>query len=148
MRRFVSIPAVALVVGLLLDTAVSADFVEGTGTLGARGAGIARVAGDRRVDITGHGIGAVSVRNAEELSTSGRGIRMDLPGDVVFFGGWPGKVHASGEELTVTMAGGMIEFAARGTATVLLLGRGRYWINSEPGEWTLTGIAIDIEAHE
>ena len=148
MRRSISIAAAVLVLGLLVATAVSADYVEGTGTLRARGAGIARVAGDGHVDIRGHGVGTVWVRNAEELSASGRGVRMDLPGNVVFFGGWSGEVHAAGEELTVTMAGGLIEFAARGTGTVFLQGRGRYWLNGEPGEWTLTGITIDIEACE
>ena len=66
----------------------------------------------------------------------------------MFFGGWSGEIRASGQELTVTMAGGLIEFAARGTGTVNLQGRGRYRLSGEPGEWTLTGITIDIEAFE
>ena len=72
MRRSISITAAVLVLGLLVATAVSAGFVEGTGTLRAQGAGIARVAGDGHVDIRGHAVGTVWVRNAEELSASGR----------------------------------------------------------------------------
>jgi len=148
MKRFMSIGMVVLVLSLLLATAVSADYVEGTGTIRARGAGIARIVGDGRVDIRGHGVGTVWVRNAEELSASGRGVRMDLPGNVVFFGGWSGQIHAAGEELAVTMAGGLIEFAASGTGTVFLQGRGHYWLNGEPGDWSLTGITIDIAASQ
>ena len=59
MRRSMSIASVVLVLGLLTALVVSADFVEGTGTLRARGAGIARVAGDGHVDIRGHGVGTV-----------------------------------------------------------------------------------------
>lgn len=44
----------------------------------------------------------------------------------MFFGGWSGEIHASGEELTVTMASRLIEFAARGIGTVFLQGRGHY----------------------
>lgn len=72
MRRSMSIAAAFLVLGLLVATAVSADVVEGTGTLRARGAGIARVAGDGRVEIREHGVGTVWVRNAEELSALGQ----------------------------------------------------------------------------
>ena len=64
------------------------------------------------------------------------------------FGGWSGEIHASEEELTVTMAGGLIEFAARGIGPVFLKGRGHYWLNGGPGEWYITGIVIDIEECE
>ena len=145
MKRLTKIAAVALVLGLLAAIAVSALVIEGTGTLKARGAGIARVSGDGTMDIRGHGVGTVWVRNAETLSSSGRGVRMDLPRGIVFFGGWSGAIHASGEELTVTMAGRLIQFAATGTGTAFLQGRGSYWLNGEEGEWSLTGTTIQLE---
>ena len=46
------------------------------------------------------------------------------------------------------MAGGLIEFAARGIGPVFLKGRGHYWLNGGPGEWHITGIVIDIEECE
>jgi len=145
MRRFVKIAVLVLVLGLLASTVVSAETVEGTGTITARGAGVARVHGSGTVDIRGHGVGTVWVRNAETLKASGRGIRWDLPGGIVFFAGWSGHIYASGEELAVTMIGGLIELSASGTGTVLLKGRGNYWLNGEHGPWNPEGITLQLQ---
>ena len=145
MKRLAKIAIVVLVLGLLTATVVSAETIQGTGTLTARGAGVARVQGDGTVDIKGLGVGTVWVHNAETLRASGRGMRWDLPGGVLF-AGWSGRIHASGEELTVTMSGGLIHFTARGSGTVFLKGYGSYWLNGEPGNWSPEGITIDLEA--
>jgi len=148
MKRFVKIVAVVLVLGLLTTAVVSAEQVEGTGSIRAKGAGIARVQGNGRVNIRGHGVGTVWVRDAETLQASGNGFRWDLPGNIVLFAGWSGHIHASGEELTVTMIGGLIEFSASGTGTVFLKGRGHYWIGGCSGEWSVEGVTVDFGAAE
>jgi len=42
------------------------------------------------------------------------------------------------------MAGRLIQFAATGTGTAFLQGRGSYWLNGEEGEWSLTGTTIQL----
>ncbi len=87
MKRYARIVAVVVVLGLLLSEGVSADAVEGTGTLRAVGAGVAHLSGSGRVDIRALGAGTIWVRGAETLAASGRGIRRDLPGGVAFLAG-------------------------------------------------------------
>jgi hypothetical protein len=145
MKRLVKVLAVVLVLGLLTTAVVSAEQAEGTGTIKAIGAGVARVEGDGRVEIRGLGIGTVWVRGAEDLRAAGRGIRWDLPGGVVYFVGWSGHIEARGENMVVNMAGSLIEFKATGTGTVYLKGRGHYWINGEEGLWSTDGAAVQLQ---
>jgi hypothetical protein len=145
MKRLVRILTVVLVLGLLTTAVVSAEQAEGTGTIKAVGAGMARVEADGRVDIHALGIGTVWVRNANELKAAGRGIRWDLPGGVVYFVGWSGHIEARGEDIAVNMMGSLIEFKATGTGRVFLKGRGHYWINSEQGLWSADGTSVELQ---
>jgi len=144
MKRLGRVLAVVVVLALLTTAVVSAEQAEGTGTIKAIGAGVARVEGDGRVEIRGLGIGTVWVRNADAVKASGRGIRWDLPGNVVYFVGWKGHIEAGGEEIVVNMIGSLIEFKASGTGTVHLKGRGHYWINGEEGLWAPDGAAVEL----
>ncbi len=145
MKRWVKVLAVVLSVGLLATAVVSAEQLEGTGMIKAVGAGAARVEGDGRVEIRGLGIGTVWVRDAERLQATGRGIRWDLPGNIVCFVGWTGHIEAGGEGIVVNMIGSLIEFKATGTGAVHLKGRGHYWINGEQGLWSPDGISVDLQ---
>jgi len=140
-KRVLILVAVAVLASLALTTVASAKTVEGTGTLWARGAGIAKVHSDGSVKVRGCGVGTVWVKGAECLEAHGVGIRREVAGGVLFIGWW-GKIVASGEELTVRMAGGLIEFTAEGTGWAYLRGRGRYHTDSAGGEWSPDGITI------
>ena len=51
MKRLAKVLAVVLVLGLLATAAVDAEKAEGTGTIKAIGAGVARLEGDGKVEI-------------------------------------------------------------------------------------------------
>ena len=144
MRRFFMIGIVVLALGLLTAAVVQADKLEGTGTIRAIGAGLARVHGTGRVDIAAKGVGTVWVRNARTIQATGRGSRQDLPGGITLFAGWAGHIHVAGEGMTVEMAGGIIEFKATGTGTVFLQGRGRYWVAGQACDWTPAGVTANL----
>lgn len=120
--------------------------VHGTGTLWAKGVGYALVRGDGAVDIIGHGAGTVRVSGAEALHAEGSGRRWDLPNGTVVFAGWRGEINAEGDDLTVKLSGGLIEFTAQGSGSVLLKGRGRYEANNVSGLWTAEGLLLQIPA--
>ena len=140
-KRILLLVAVAVLASLALTTVASAETVEGTGTLWARGVGIAKVHGDGSVKVRGCGVGTVWVKGAERLEAHGVGIRREVDGGVLFTGWW-GKIVASGSELTVRMAGGLIKLTAEGTGRAYLKGCGRYHTDSAGGEWSPDGITI------
>ncbi|MFQ6059024.1 MAG: hypothetical protein ACE5MB_09135 [Anaerolineae bacterium] len=140
-KRILILVAVAVLASLALTTVASAKTFEGTGTLWAKGAGIARVHGDGRVEVQGRGIGAVWVKGAEILEAHGRGIRREVDGGILFVG-WRGKIVAAGSDLTVRMRGGLIEFTAQGTGWAFLKGRGVYRVGEASGEWSAEGMTI------
>jgi len=72
-----------------LPIAAYAKEIEGTGTLWAKGAGVAVLRGDGEVTIEGRGAGIVMVTGAETLTAQGHGRRFERPGGTVFFG-WSG----------------------------------------------------------
>ncbi|MFQ6013933.1 MAG: hypothetical protein ACE5NP_00640 [Anaerolineae bacterium] len=143
-KRMLILVLVALVASLGFATVAAAKTIEGTGTLTAKGAGIAVVHGDGSVEIQGHGVGVVWVKNAESLEAHGHGIRKELPGGAVLFAGWSGQISASGSNLTVRMKGGRIEFTATGTGWVYLKGRGTYEIGDRSGRWSANGTLIRL----
>lgn len=140
-KRILILVAAAVLASLALTAVASAETIEGTGTLWARGAGIAKVHGDGSVKVRGCGVGTVWVKGAEHLEAHGIGIRRKVDGGVLFIGWW-GKIIASGEELTVRMAGGLIELTAEGTGWAYLKGRGVYRVDGAGGEWSPDGITI------
>lgn len=140
-KRILILVTIAVLASLALTAVASAETLEGTGTLWARGVGIAKVHGDGSVKIRGCGVGTVWVKGAETLEAHGVGIRREVDGGVLFIGWW-GKITASGEELTVRMAGGLIEFVAEGTGWAFLKGRGRYHVGPASGEWSPEGMTI------
>jgi hypothetical protein len=137
--------AVVAVLALLLTSTVSAEEISGTGTISARGAGLAILRGTGEVEIEGHGVGMVWVKGAETLEASGEGYRWEVPetGATVFLG-WSGSIYASGHEMTVWMVGGLIEFTASGTGKVYLRGRGTYVLNGHEGAWSPMGEVLQL----
>jgi len=112
-RRSIVVVGMAIALVLLMTSTASAEEISGTGTLSARGAGLAILRGAGEVQVDGHGIGIVWVKDAQTLEASGKGYRWEVPetGATVFLG-WTGSIYASGHEMTVWMVGGLIEFTA------------------------------------
>ena len=146
-KRSMIVLAALLVLALLLTSTVSAEEISGTGTIWAKGAGLAILRGTGEVDIQGHGVGIVWVKDAETIEASGEGYRWEVPetGATVFLG-WSGAIYASGHEMTVWMAGGLIEFTASGTGKVYLRGRGTYVLNGHAGAWNPMGEVLQLPA--
>jgi hypothetical protein len=146
-KRSVIVMAALLVLTLLLTSTVSAEEISGTGTISAKGAGLAILRGTGDVNIQGHGVGIVWVKSAETLEASGEGYRWQIPetGATVFLG-WSGSIYASGHEMTVWMAGGLIEFTASGTGKVYLRGLGTYVLNGHEGAWNPMGELLQLPA--
>ena len=146
MMRHKGLVMVSLLLVLSLGFTVVAEAapIHGTGRIWAKGAGYAKVKGDGVVNISGHGAAMVWVKGADTLRAIGEGRRWELPDGTVVFAGWQGLIHAEGEDLSVKMLGGIIEFTAEGTGWVFLKGRGTYIINGEPGYWTLEGIRLAL----
>jgi hypothetical protein len=146
-RKTIVLVGLTVALTLLMASTVSAKEISGTGTISADGAGLAILRGTGEVDIQGHGVGIVWVKSAETLEASGEGYRWEIPetGATVFLG-WSGSVYASGHEMTVWMAGGLIEFTASGTGKVYLRGRGTYVLNGHEGEWSPMGELLQLPA--
>jgi len=147
MRRWFLVLAALLLLGLALATAAYAKEIEGTGTLWAKGAGVAVVRGDGEVTIEGCGAAVVIVTGAETLAAQGHGRRFERPRGTIFFG-WSGQIYARGEEMAVRMLGGKIEFTTEGTGTAFLHGRGVYIIDGHPGRWSLKGVRLELGGSE
>jgi len=144
-KRTIILIAVLLALSLPAASTVSAKGISGTGTLWAKGAGLAIVHGDGEIEIEGHGVGMVWIKNADTLEASGNGQRWEGPRATVFWG-WSGTIYASGDDITVWMTGGLIEFTASGTGWVYLRGHGRYEIDGHEGLWSPTGEVLRMEA--
>jgi hypothetical protein len=146
-KRIIVLVGLTLALTLLMAPTASAEEISGTGTISARGAGLAILRGSGEVEIEGHGAAIVWVKDAETLEASGQGHRWEIPetGATVFVG-WTGTVYASGYEMTVWIAGGVIEFTASGTGKVYLRGRGTYVLNGHEGAWSPMGEVLQLPA--
>ena len=145
-KRTIVLLAVLVAVSLPLASVASADELNGTGTIRAKGAGLAIVRGDGEVDIEARGVGLVWIKDAETLEASGHGHRWEAPGGATVLWGWSGTIYASGQQITVWMTGGLIEFTASGTGRVYLRGHGTYEINGQEGLWSPTGEVLRLDA--
>jgi hypothetical protein len=147
-KRSAIVLAVLLALSLALASPASAKEVSGTGTLWAKGVGQAVLRGDGEIRLRCHGLCSVWVKNADTLEAWGLGHREDLPGSGTRFWGWKGSVYASGEDMTVSIRGGLIEFTATGTGKVFLKGYGRYEVNHHQGFWSPSGETLILEPEE
>jgi len=133
-----------LLLNLGFAAVTEAADIEGTGRIWARGAGYARIKGDGVVNIVGQGAAVVWIRGADTLRAIGDGRRWELPNGTVVYAGWRGLIHAEGDDLSIRMLGGIIEFTAEGSGWVYLRGRGDYIVNGELGHWTLEGVRLAL----
>ncbi len=146
MLRKVLLMAVAMMILVMAFASVaSADTVSGHGWIKAQGAGTALLKMNGEVDIEGHGLGAIYIRDAEVVRADGNGTRTDLPNGDVILRGYRGHVHIVGKQMGVRMVGGKIDFEAWGVGRVLLRGRGSYETQNGFGTWQAGGVELAIQ---
>ncbi len=102
-KRTIILVAMLLALSLSLASTASADEISGTGTIWAKGVGLAILRGDGEINIQGHGVGIIWIKNAETLDATGHGHRWEARGGATVFWGWWGKIQASGDNITVWM---------------------------------------------
>lgn len=147
MKRFIkpmSVLSMVLLLSLTLVGAASADVIRGQGWIHAEGSGWAKVQMNGEVEISGHGVGAVYIYGADEITAEGEGRRTNLAGGGVVFRGYEGKIYATGERMLIKMVGSKIDFTARGQGRVVLRGQGHYETEGFDGGWTSTGVTVDV----
>jgi hypothetical protein len=131
--------AVGLAVALLviLTSAVYAEELRGTGELHAWGDGMAGVAGNVEVTVTGNGMLFIRDRGGDgEWTVSGTGRRRHLPGGWTMYLGFSGTVEAEGSRINILMSGYDLELWAEGTGVVFLFGEGGYETRHGEDAWS------------
>ncbi|OQY28420.1 MAG: hypothetical protein B6243_12040 [Anaerolineaceae bacterium 4572_5.2] len=141
---------VCLIVGLVavlsfgVVGAASADTISGRGWLKAVGYGVAKLDMTGDVKITGHGAGVITIQGAKTVRVEGKGVRSEQADGTVVLRGVKGRVFIRGKDMTVKMAGGKIDFIARGSGSVFLEGRGAYHTRHYRGVWAEEGVELPM----
>lgn len=136
----VMLVALMLLSGTGLHVA-AAQTVSGTGTLEASGYGTVALSGSGTVTIQ-EGAGVIWVQGADSIEATGRGRRVELPHGAVRLTGYSGRVQIQGEDMTIRIAGGVINLTASGSGSAWLSGEGTYTTNNSNGTWTPRGIRV------
>lgn len=145
MKKMILVFSVVAMLTMAFASVASADTVTGRGWLKAIGAGKATLQMTGEVDITGHGTGVIYIKNAEIITAEGRGKRSNLPNGDVILRGYYGSVRVVGEQMSVQMVGGKIDFSATGAGVVTLKGRGKYWTHAgTSGNWRVDGVDLTV----
>ncbi len=135
--RIVKALGVAVVLVVLLTGVAAADQGGGTGTLVARGDGLAVLRGDIRVNLSGAGLLVVRDHAGDaKIHVTGNGYRKELANGTIAYIGFDGKAEISGSSITVALRGRNIKLEANGTGKFLLRGHGTYHTNRIEGEWS------------
>lgn len=148
-KLFLALALVSIVI-IATGAVASAQDLNGSGALWAKGVGRAALNGNGTVHIEGHGVAVIHISGYESLSATGVGRRIQNPDGSVTFLGWKGQIHTSGSQLAVNIYGGLIEFKATGTGQATLQGRGDYRVchrdpTTQPcanGNWSVGGATV------
>lgn len=119
----------------------AAQTVSSTGTLEASGYGTVALSGSGTVTIQ-EGVGVVWVQGADSIEVTGRGRCVELPHGAVRLTGYSGRVQIQGEDMTIRIAGGVINLTASGSGSAWLRGEGTYTTNNSNGIWATPGIRV------
>jgi hypothetical protein len=137
-------------VALAADAVETEDiFVQGAGTLTARGDGIAALGGIGKVELSGNGILWVKdLLGTASIEVTGYGQKKEFSDGWVQYAGFHGNAEIQGRRIIVVVAGVGINLEARGRGRVRLWGHGTYEINGHTGEWgiqppTVLSVASD-----
>jgi uncharacterized Zn-binding protein involved in type VI secretion len=147
--RALVVPA-ALVVSLVGASSVAAAepgpttiaptaVVAGTGTLAARGSGVARLGGSY-VLVGAMDGGSIRIVGAGPLATvrvTGWASKTRLADGTLIYRGVHGTFHIAGRTIRTTIASTAMRFVATGHGRAVLRGHGRYWVNGVgPFPWS------------
>lgn len=143
MHRKLAILAVTLLL-LALPAMALAQTGQGTGTVHAEGDGIACLRGQGWVRISGSGTLVIRDRAGDaEIQVSGHGNHVER-GQGLVYRGWNGEAYVRGSAITVAVRGTDIRLEAAGTGVVYLRGQGRYTFGDEQGDWTASGLRLQL----
>jgi hypothetical protein len=117
----------------------SAAVVTGTGTLAARGAGVARLGGTYVLAgaMKGGSITIVGAGPATSVRVTGWTSKTRLADGTLIYRGVRGSFRIAGRTLRTTIASPAMRFVATGHGTAVLRGTGQYWVNGRgPHSWS------------
>jgi hypothetical protein len=150
--RIVQALGLAVVLALFLTTVAAAEHGAGTGTLTAKGNGLAALRGDLSVTLTGSGLLVIRDQAGDAtIAVTGRGYKTkgppqgkEFPNGTIAYFGFDGKAEISGSAITVSLRGSDIELEATGTGKFLLRGHGSYHTDKGGGAWTEDGAVVTL----
>ncbi|HID87619.1 MAG TPA: hypothetical protein EYP55_09635 [Anaerolineae bacterium] len=119
--------AVLVVASLGFASVANAETEKGTGTLEARGDGLAGLHGTGWVRISGNGV--LWVKGAENVVVEGRGHKKVFPDGWIEYVGFKGTARIRGGNFSVILAGERIDLYAVGSGRAILWGKGTYEVN-------------------
>jgi hypothetical protein len=145
LRKVLTLMVAAVVVMLTVVPAVSAEEVQGEGSLTAQGDGIAILWGRGTVDLSGNGILWIKDAAGDAvIEVTGQGQREEFPDGWLQYAGFHGTAHVEGSRIAVIVAGVDIELTAEGRGLARLWGHGSYQSPGGDGEWKANGLGARV----
>ena len=145
LRKVLTLIVVTVVVMLAVVPVVSAEELQGEGSLTAQGDGIAILRGRGTVDLRGNGtLWIMDAAGDAEIEVTGWGQKEKFPDGWLQYAGFHGTAHVEGSRIAVIVAGVDINLAAEGRGIVQLLGHGSYQSPDEDGEWKANGLGARV----
>jgi hypothetical protein len=145
LRKVLTLMVVVVVAMLAVAPVVSAEELQGEGSLTAQGDGIAILRGRGTVDLRGNG--TLWIKDAAgdaEIEVTGWGQKEVFPDGWVQYAGFHGTAHVEGSRIAVIVAGVDIKLTAQGRGIVRLWGHGSYQSSNGGGEWKTTGLGARV----
>ena len=145
LRKVLTLIVVTVVVMLAVVPVVSAEELQGEGSLTAQGDGIAILRGRGTVDLRGNGtLWIMDAAGDAEIEVTGWGQKEKFPDGWLQYAGFHGTAHVEGSRIAVIVAGVDINLAAEGRGIVRLWGHGSYQSPDEDGEWKANGLGARV----
>lgn len=145
LRKVLTLIVVTVVAMLAVVPVVSAEELQGEGSLTAQGDGIAILRGRGTVDLRGNGtLWIMDAAGDAEIEVTGWGQKEKFPDGWLQYAGFHGTAHVEGSRIAVIVAGVDINLAAEGRGIVRLWGHGSYQSPDEDGEWKANGLGARV----
>ena len=145
LRKVLTLMVVVVVAMLAVVPVVSAQGLQGEGSLTAQGDGIAILRGRGTVDLSGNGILWIKDAAGDAvIEVTGLGQKEKFPDGWIQYAGFHGTAHVEGSRIGVIVAGVDIELTAEGRGVARLWGHGSHQSPDGAGEWKATGLGARI----
>ena len=145
LRKVLTLIVVVVAAVLAVVPVVSAEEVQGKGSLTAEGDGIAILRGRGTVNLSGNG--TLWIKDAAgdaEIEVTGFEEKEEFPDGWIQYAGFDGTADVEGSRIGVIVAGVDIELAAEGRGIVRLWGHGSCEGSHGAGEWKTTGLGARV----